>query len=93
MKNRYEQIEKMAKIMCGCDCGPCGRDCRCASYKWAKKLYSAGYRKQSGSVREVAEKIAEKLRDKEFSVKIGKEWVAVVKSRDIDELVKEVCGE
>lgn len=36
---------------------------------------------------------AEKLRDKEFSVKIGSEWFAVVKSRDIDELVKEVCGE
>ena len=32
---------------------------------------------------------AEKLRDKEFSVKIGSEWFAVVKSRDIDEFVKE----
>lgn len=39
------------------------------------------------------EGFAEKLRDKEFSVKIGAEWCAVVKSRDIDELVKEVCGE
>lgn len=36
---------------------------------------------------------AEKLRDKEFSVKMGSEWCAVVKSRDIDELVKEMCGE
>lgn len=36
---------------------------------------------------------AEKLRDKEISVKMGSEWCAVVKSRDIDELVKEVCGE
>ena len=35
---------------------------------------------------------AEKLRDKEFSAKIGSEWVAVVKSWDIDELAKEVCG-
>lgn len=33
---------------------------------------------------------AEKLRDKEFSTKIGSEWYAVVKSRDIDALVKEV---
>lgn len=32
---------------------------------------------------------AEKLRDKEFSAKIGAEWCAVVKSRDIDEFVKE----
>ena len=36
---------------------------------------------------------AEKLRDKEFSAKIGSEWCAVVKSRDIDELVKEECVE
>lgn len=57
MKTREEQIEKMAKIMCGCDCGPCGRDCRCASYKWAKKLYAAGYRKQSDTVREFVEKL------------------------------------
>ena len=35
----------------------------------------------------------EKLRDKEFSAKIDSEWVVVVKSLDIDELVKEVCGE
>lgn len=48
-----------------------------------------GYRKQSDTVRE----FAEKLRDKEFSVKMGSEWCAVVKSRDIDELVKEMCGE
>ena len=52
-------------------------------------MYNQGYRKQSDTVKE----FAEKLRDKEFSVKIGSEWCAVVKSRDIDELVKEVCGE
>ena len=43
--------------------------------------------------KEAMKEFAEKLRDKEFSVKIGAEWCAVVKSRDIDELVKEVCGE
>lgn len=48
-----------------------------------------GYRKQSDTVRE----FVEKLRDKEFSAKIGSEWVAVVKSLDIDEIVKDVCGE
>lgn len=34
---------------------------------------------------------ADKVRDKEFSAKIGEEWFAVVKSRDIDEIVNEVC--
>lgn len=43
--------------------------------------------------KQVVRAFAEKLRDKEFSVKIGTEWCTVVKSRDIDELVKEVCGE
>lgn len=43
--------------------------------------------------KQAVREFAEKLRDKEFSVKIGSEWCAVVKSRDIDELVKEVCGE
>lgn len=49
--------------------------------------HNAEVRKQA--VRE----FAEKLRDKEFSAKIGLEWFAVVKSLDIDELVEEVCGE
>lgn len=43
--------------------------------------------------KQVVREFAEKLRDKEFSAKIGSEWCAVVKSRDIDELVKEMCGE
>ena len=43
--------------------------------------------------KQVVRELAEKLRDKEFSVKMGSEWCAVVKSRDIDELVKEMCGE
>ena len=50
--------------------------------------------KHNAEVRKQAVKeFAEKLRDKEFSAKIGSEWFAVVKSRDIDDLAKEVCGE
>lgn len=46
---------------------------------------------ECSAVRKQAVKgFAEKLRDKEFSVKMGSEWFAVVKSRDIDDLVKEV---
>lgn len=51
-----------------------------------------GYRKQSDAKEERKQAVkafAEKLRDKEFSVKIGSEWCAVVKSRDIDEFVQE----
>lgn len=40
--------------------------------------------------KQAVREFAEKLRDKEFSAKIGSEWVAVVKSLDIDELAKEV---
>ena len=43
--------------------------------------------------KQAVREFAEKLRDKEFSAKIGSEWFAVVKSLDIDEIVKEVCGE
>ena len=39
--------------------------------------------------KQAVKEFAEKLRDKEFSAKIGSEWVAVVKSRDIDEFVQE----
>lgn len=40
--------------------------------------------------KQAVREFAEKLRDKEFSAKIGSEWVAVVKSLDIAELAKEV---
>lgn len=43
--------------------------------------------------RQVLIEFADKLREKEFSAKSGSEWVAVVKSRDIDELVMESCRE
>ena len=47
--------------------------------------------KHNAYVRRQAEvEFADKLREKEFSSKMGSEWVVVVKSRDIDELVKEV---
>ena len=34
-----------------------------------------------------------KLKEKEQSVKIGIEWKAVVTDEDIDESVKEICGD
>lgn len=48
--------------------------------------------KHNAAVRKQAVKeFADKVRDKEFSAKIGVEWFAVVKSLDIEEIVKEVC--
>lgn len=92
MKTREEQIEEMAKAIYATGVALDGTDHAFGVYdnddhfhRMANALYAAGYRKQSDTVRE----FAEKLRDKEFSAKIGSEWVAVVKSLDIDELVKE----
>lgn len=96
MKTREEQVEEIAKAICATGVALDGTDYAFGVYddddhfhRMANALYAAGYRKQRDTVRE----FAEKLRDKEFSAKIGSAWCAVVKSQDIDELVKEVCGE
>lgn len=96
MKTREELIDEMAKAIYATGVALDGTDYAFGVYddddhfhRMANALCAAGYRKQSDTVRE----FAEKLRDKEFSVKIGSEWFAVVKSRDIDDLVREVCGE
>lgn len=92
MKTREEQVEEMAKAIYATGVALNGTDYAFGVYdkddhfhRMANVLYAAGYRKQSDTVRE----FVEKLRDKEFSAKIGSEWCAVVKSRDIDEFVKE----
>ena len=41
----------------------------------------------------VIKALARKLKEKEQAVKIGIEWEAVVTDKDIDELVKEICGD
>lgn len=58
-----------------------------------KRLQADKKRIANEERKRAVKEFAEKLRDKEFSVKIGAEWCAVVKSLDIDELVKEECGE
>ena len=87
MKTREEQVEEMAKAIYATGVALNGTDYAFGVYdkddhfhRMANVLYAAGYRKQSDTVRE----FVEKLRDKEFSAKIGSEWCAVVKSRDID---------
>ena len=107
MKTREEQIEqnfqniKNGSLIFAWDFDPHDTPFIVVAKKENDKIYAKiketnsgaivldGYRKQSDTVRE----FAEKLRDKEFSAKIGSEWVAVVKSLDIDEVVTEACGE
>lgn len=56
---REKQIEEMARIICGlctkegclCDGGYCNFNCH--DYERAKRLYNAGYRKQSEVAREI----------------------------------------
>lgn len=103
MKTREEQIEqsfqniKNGSLIFAWDFDPYDTPFIVVAKKESDKIYAKiketnsgaivldGWRKQSDIVRE----FAEKLRDKEVSVKMGSEWCAVVKSRDIDELVKE----
>ena len=96
MKTREEQVEEIAKAIYATGVALDGTDYAFGVYadgdhfhKMANALCAAGYRKQSDTVKE----FAEKLRDKRVFVKIGSRWFAVVNSRDIKELVKEVCGE
>lgn len=92
MKTREEQIAEMAKDLEQAKywaMGTVGSLNKGFGGWYGVYMYNQGYRKQSDTVRE----FVEKLRDKEFSAKIGSEWVAVVKSLDIDEIVKDVCGE
>ena len=42
---------------------------------------------------ETIKAFVERLKEKERPVKIGNEWKAVVTDEDIDEFVKEVCGD
>lgn len=79
------EIAEMAKAMSDFEL----KDTVKCDIELSEHLFAKGYRKQSDTVKE----FAEKLRDKRVFVKIGSRWFAVVNSRDIKELVKEVCGE
>ena len=66
MKTREEQIEEMAKVMCEeYDTDICKHECPmatdCANTLIAKRLYDAGYRKQSDIAREILKYLYEKM--------------------------------
>lgn len=109
MKTREDQIEqnfqniKNGSLIFAWDFDPYDTPFIVVAKKENDKIYARIKETKSGVIvlggycnekrKQAVREFAEKLRDKEFSVKIGSEWCAVVKSRDIDELVKEVCGE
>ena len=61
MKTEQEQIEEMAKQMCGAIDNSCIHDCTpaCGAREYAKRCFKAGYRKQSDVIDEFVERLKE----------------------------------
>lgn len=102
-----KQIEGMAKVLygkyCGNDkCGNC-KEPSCVSYIFAEKLYNAGYRKQSDTVREFVEFLQSKINSWYFVEMNGNlplNTIFAIKSCDklkiyneIGELIKQLAKE
>lgn len=83
MKTEQEQIEEMAKQMCGAIDNPCIHDCTpaCGAREYAKRCFKAGYRKQS----DVAENIIAMLKAAKPVVKVHFEAY--------DELIENIAAE
>lgn len=63
MKTKQEQIEEMAKQMCGAIDNSCIHDCTpaCGTREYAKRCFKAGYRKASDVIDEFVEKVLGKI--------------------------------
>lgn len=61
MKTEQEQIEEMAKQMCGAIDNSCIHDCTpaCGAREYAKRCFKAGYRKASDVIDEFVERLKE----------------------------------
>lgn len=59
MNDEQEQIEEMAKQMCGAIDNSCIHDCTpaCGAREYAERCFKAGYRKQSNTVGEILQKL------------------------------------
>ena len=59
MKTEQEQIEEMAKQMCGAINNSCIHDCTpaCGAREYAKRCFEAGYRKANDVVYEFVERL------------------------------------
>lgn len=64
MKTREEQIKEMAQCMCGAkDSDICQNGCSkaCGVWRYAERAITVGYRKQSGTAREILQYLYEKM--------------------------------
>lgn len=61
MKTKQEQIEEMAKQMCGAINNLCIHDCTpaCGAREYAKRCFEAGYRKANDVIDEFVERLKE----------------------------------
>ena len=63
MKMKQEQIEEMAKQMCGAINNSCIHDCTpaCGAREYAKRCFEAGYRKASDVIDEFVERLIQRV--------------------------------
>ena len=63
MKTEQEQIEEMAKQMCGAINNSCIHDCTpaCGAREYAKRCFEAGYRKASDVIDEFVERLLDRF--------------------------------
>lgn len=92
--DKQKEIKKMAKIL---DEAECVEDALFVDFDgMGTALVNAGYGDVEQAVREFAERLKERLAQKEVNLYNGKSQVIQIDIQTsiiIDELVKEVCGE
>lgn len=96
--NKEEQIKEMARALCGnsynAEKGYCNKsdeecDFMCPPYLKSKRIYALGY----GDTKQAVKEFAEKLKEKMFRYYMYAITTADDLIHEIDELVKEMCGE
>ena len=106
--NREEQIKEMARALCGysynAETGYCNKsdeecDFMCPPYLKSKRIYSLGYGDTKQAVKEFAERVKARFyansvsRMKGYKEKIVCDLTVDEFNEEINDLVKEVCGE
>ena len=91
MKTEQEQIEEMAKQMCGAIDNSCIHDCTpaCGAREYAKRCFKAGYRKASDVIDEFVERLKKVIHQRDY---IGG-YAEIGLCEEIDELAAEMRQE
>ena len=81
MKTEQEQIEEMAKQMCGAINNSCIHDCTpaCGAREYAERCFKAGYRKASDVIDEFVEKLKAKESPKLLMWEYGEGYLDCIK--------------